>query len=77
MSKISTNSVEIIDKIEQISLLTTYTTQLHEHLRLTQYFLALSQSEFLNISSPPPFINTQFYYYRESIILDRQTFWVF
>ena len=53
MSEISINTVENIDEIDQIILLTTCTTKLHRYYRVTLHFLDFHQQVFPQISSPP------------------------
>ena len=48
------NTVENIDEVEQIILLTTCTTQLHRYHRLPYFFLDFHQKDFTEIP-PPPF----------------------
>ena len=57
MSEISVNTVENIDEVEQIIFLTTCTTKLLRCYRVTLHSLDVH----------PPFINSRFYYLRESI----------
>ena len=62
MSEISLNTVENIGEVEQISLLTTCTTKLHIHYKVTlHYFL---QKEIPKI--PLPFYYPPFYYLGKS-----------
>ena len=66
MSEISINTVENIDEIDQIILLTTYTTKLHIYYRVTLHFFDFHQKKFPEIPplfyyppsfiTPPPFI---------------------
>ena len=51
MSEISMNTVENIDEVEQISLLTTCTTRLHRSYRVTLHFLEIHQN-ISEISTP-------------------------
>ena len=46
MSEISKNTVENIDEVEQISLLTICTTKLHRYCRVTLYFWDFHQKKF-------------------------------
>ena len=59
MSEISMNTVENIDEVDQISLLTTCNTKLHRSYRVTLHFLQFHQNITKN-STPllltPPFI---------------------
>ena len=55
MSEISINTVENIDEIDQIILLTTCTTKLHRYYRVTLHFLDFQQKNSPEIP-PPPFI---------------------
>ena len=66
MSEISINTVENIDEIDQIILLTTCATKLHRYYRVTLHFLDFHQKNFPEIP-PPPFINPPFHYLRGSI----------
>ena len=54
MSEISINTVENIDEIVQIILLTTYTTKLQRYYRVTLHILDFHRKFFPEI--PPPFI---------------------
>ena len=56
MSEISINTVENIDEVEQIILLTTCTTKLHRYYRVTLHFLDFHQKNFPDI--PTPLITT-------------------
>ena len=71
MSEISINTVENIDEIDQIILLTTFTTKLHRYYRVTLHFLDFHQQVFPQILSPP------FYYLRESTYQVSSPFKVF
>ena len=55
----NTKTVENIYEVEQISLLTTYTTKLHRHYRVTLHYLNFHQKFSGNSTTlllPPPFI---------------------
>ena len=54
MSEIFINTVENIDEVEQIILLTTCTTKLHRYYRVTLHFLDFHQKNFPEI--PPPLL---------------------
>ena len=58
------NTVENIDEVEQISLLTTCTTRLHRSYRVTLHFLEIHQ----NISeiSTPLLLDPPLYYFHKS-----------
>ena len=53
MSEISINTVENMDEVDQIILLTTFTTKLDRYYRVTLHFLDFHQQVFPQI--PPPF----------------------
>ena len=54
MSEISINTVENIDEIYQIILLTTFTTKLHRYYRDTIHFLDFHQKKFWKLHHPTP-----------------------
>ena len=61
MSEISINTVENIDKIDQIILLTTCTTKLQRYYRVTLHFLDFDQKKFPEIA-PPLLLPTREYF---------------
>ena len=61
------NTVENIDEVEQIILLTTCTTKLHRYYRVTLHFLNFYQNFFLKIQLSPSINPQPFYYLRKSL----------
>ena len=52
MSEISISTVENIDEVEQLILLTTCTTKLHRYYRVTLHSLDFQQKKIPEIPSP-------------------------
>ena len=54
MSEISINTVENIDEVDQIILLTICTTKLHRYDRVTLHVFDFHQKKLPEIPPPPP-----------------------